>query len=122
MITMADTEQDLNGAHDPAFLACFDTAMLDYEILNKNVEDKGMQLKHAKDMERLKKQGKWNAAWLVDNYAAVCSKVSNLSRRMRDFIEYLGDNASIIWMQTEATIMERAKAAEPSKAVEKPKE
>ena len=119
---MEDNEKLQNEAHDPAFLACFDTAMLDYEILTKNVEDKGMRLKHRKDMDRLKEQGKWNAGWLVDNYAAVCSKVSNLSRRMRDFIEYLGDNASIIWMQTEATIMERAKAAEPSKTAESPKE
>lgn len=117
-----ETPKDQNEAYDPAFLSCFETAMLDYEILTKNVEDKGMRLKHWKDAERLKEQGKWNARWLVDNYAAVCSKVSNLSRRMRDFIEYLGDNASIIWMQTEATIMERAKAAEPSKAAETPKE
>lgn len=119
---MADKEKEPNEAHEPAFIACFDTAMLDYEILVKRIHEKNMQPLHEKDMERLKARGDWNALWLIDNYAAVCSKVSRLSRRMRDFIEYLGDNASIIWMQTEATIMERAKAAEPSKAVEKPKE
>lgn len=107
---------------DPAFLSCFEAAMLDYDILTKKVEDKKMRLKHHNDYLLLKKRGQWDAQWLMDNYAAVCSKVSNLPRRMRDFVEYLGDNASIIWMQTEATIQERANASKPSKEAESPKE
>ncbi len=117
---------------DPAFTSCFEAAMLDYEILTKSVEDKGMVLKHHNDLKRLKKEGNWNAPWLIANYTAVCSKMSKLPRRMRDFIEYLGDNASVIWMDTAdkaAAIVAKKKAEEegadtapkPSNEAENPK-
>ena len=89
--------------------------MLDYEILAKKVEDNGMVLKHRNDLKNLKRRGQWDAQWLLDNYAAVCSKVSNLPRRMRDFVEYLGDHASAMWVQSEKAAMERIAASKPSK-------
>lgn len=107
---------------DPAFLACFETAILDYDILTKQVEDKGMVLKHHNDYKRLKARGEWNAQSLLDHYAAVCSKVSTQPRSMRDFIEYIGDNASALWIQAERKAMEKMAEAKPSKEAESPKE
>ena len=98
---------------DPAFLSAFEAAMLDYDILEKQVEDKGLRLKHHNDYKALKERGNWDARWLIDNYTAVTCKVSRLPRRMRDFVEYLGDSATMIWMDAEKRAMERA--AKPSK-------
>lgn len=50
---------------DPAFLACFETAILDYDILTKQVEDKGMVLKHHNDYKRLAASGMPNLYWIT---------------------------------------------------------
>lgn len=105
---------------DPAFLACFETAILDYDILTKQVEDKGMVLKHRNDHKRLKARGEWNAPAMLANYTAVCSKMSKHPRSMRDFIEYIGDNASAYWIDAERKAMERMAEAKPSKEAESP--
>ena len=98
---------------DPAFLSCFEGAMLDYEILTKRVEDKGMRLKHDKEYRKMLREGHWKAQWIMDNYTLVCCKMSKLSRSMRDFLEYLGDNAAAAWMQAEEEA--RKRTSEPSK-------
>lgn len=41
---------------------------------------------------------------------------------MRDFIEYIGDNASALWIQAERKAMEKMAEAKPSKEAELPKE
>ena len=105
---------------DPAFLACFDAAMLDYDILEKQVEDKGMRLKHHNDYKTLKESGRWEARWLLENYTAVTCKMSRLSRRMRDFVEYIGDNAAMLWADNERKAMERTAPPEPSKEAVSP--
>lgn len=110
-------KKTLPEENDPALISAFEIAMLDWDKLSYEAYLKGGHLAGDAPCEHLKREGHWDAQWLMREYGRIASKLSRESSTIRSFVEYIGDCAFDAWAEAEEKARDRAGKAdsEPSK-------